>query len=121
MIGYKHIMEAVGTFIDAVGVVIIVTGAIIATGRFLLQSPRSYTIYRQNVGRSILLGLEFLIGGDIIRTVVVAPTPINIAVLAGIVLIRTFLSMALQLELEGRWPWQASQSTQNTDDGSLSS
>jgi uncharacterized membrane protein len=53
-----------------------------------------------------LLGLEFLIGGDIIRTVGVAPTLENVFILALIVVIRTFLSMALQLEVEGRWPWQ---------------
>ena len=53
-----------------------------------------------------MLGLEFLVAGDIIRTVVVAPTLENVAVLAIIVLIRTVLSMALQVEIEGRWPWQ---------------
>jgi uncharacterized membrane protein len=63
-------------------------------------------LYRQDLGRAILLGLEFLIAGDIIRTVVVAPTLENVMILALIVVIRTFLSMALQLEVEGRWPWQ---------------
>ena len=53
-----------------------------------------------------MLGLEFLIAGDIIRTVGVAPTLENVFILALIVVIRTFLSMALQLEVEGRWPWQ---------------
>ncbi|MEO7863250.1 MAG: DUF1622 domain-containing protein, partial [Nitrospirales bacterium] len=59
----------------------------------------------QGLGRAIVLGLEFLVAGDIIRTVVVAPTLANVVVLGLIVLIRTFLSMALELELEGRWPW----------------
>jgi uncharacterized membrane protein len=58
------------------------------------------------VGRAILLGLEFLIAGDIIRSVVVDPTLLNILTLGLIVLIRTFLSMTLQLEVEGSWPWQ---------------
>jgi uncharacterized membrane protein len=58
------------------------------------------------VGRAILLGLEFLIAGDIIRTVVVAPTLQNVVVLGLIVLIRTFLSLSLQLEIEGKLPWQ---------------
>ena len=53
-----------------------------------------------------MLGLEFLVAGDIIRTVVVAPTLENVAVLAIVVVIRTVLSMALQVEIEGRWPWQ---------------
>ena len=62
--------------------------------------------YRQDIGRAILLGLEFLIAGDIIRTVVVAPTIQNVLVLGLIVLIRTFLSMSLQLEIEGKLPWR---------------
>lgn len=66
----------------------------------------AFRIFRQNIGRAILLGLEFLVAGDIIRTVVVSPTMDNVEVLGLIVLIRTFLSMSLQLELEGRWPWQ---------------
>jgi uncharacterized membrane protein len=50
--------------------------------------------------------LEFLVAGDIIRTVVVAPTMENVAVLGLLVLIRTFLSFSMQLEIDGRWPWQ---------------
>ncbi len=62
--------------------------------------------YRRNLGRSILLGLEFLVAADIIKTVAVTPTFTSVGVLAIIVLIRTFLSWSLQLEIEGRWPWQ---------------
>ncbi len=62
--------------------------------------------WRGDVGRAILLGLEFLIAGDLIRTVVVAPTMQNVLVLGLIVLIRTFLSFSLQLEIEGKLPWQ---------------
>jgi uncharacterized membrane protein len=58
------------------------------------------------VGRAILLGLEFLVGGDIIRTVAVSPTFTSVGVLALIVLVRTFLSFSLEVELDGRWPWQ---------------
>lgn len=65
-----------------------------------------YRGYRRRVGRSILLGLEFLVAGDIIRTVAVAPTYASVGVLAVIVLIRTFLSFSLDLEITGRWPWQ---------------
>jgi uncharacterized membrane protein len=107
---YREMMELIGTVIDAVGVLIIVIGAVIATFRFLTRQSAgpgvSYRLYRQDLGRAILLGLEFLIAGDIIRTVVVAPTLENVLILALIVVIRTFLSMALQLEVEGRWPWQ---------------
>lgn len=65
-----------------------------------------YRPYRQFLGRSILLGLELLVAADIIRTVAVTPTLTSITVLAGIVLIRTFLSFSLELEITGRWPWQ---------------
>jgi uncharacterized membrane protein len=108
---YRVVMDTVGTAIDAAGVIVIVVGAILATARFLFRRQgepgRSYTVYRQDLGRVILLGLEFLIAGDIIRTVVVSPTLANVFVLGMIVLIRTFLSMTLQLELEGHLPWQA--------------
>jgi uncharacterized membrane protein len=107
---YRDLMELIGMAIDAVGVLIIVVGAVLATFRFLTAGKSgpgiAYRLYRQELGRAILLGLEFLIAGDIIRTVVVAPTLENVLILALIVVIRTFLSMALQLEVEGRWPWQ---------------
>jgi len=107
---YQEVMNSIGTAVDAAGVFVIVVGALLATGRFLArrrdQADNSYRLYRQGLGRAILLGLEFLIAGDIIRTVVVAPTLENVFILGLIVLIRTFLSMALQLEVEGRWPWQ---------------
>ena len=112
---YREVMDGIGRAVDAEGVLVIVVGAIIATGRFFVnrstQGNKSYRIYRQDLRRAILLGLEFLIAGDIIRTVVVAPTLENIFILGLIVLIRTFLSMALQLEVEGRWPWQRADET----------
>jgi len=103
-------MDVVGTAVDTAGVSVIVIGALIATTRFLFQRRGEtsilFRLYRQDMGRAILLGLEFLVAGDIIRTVVVDPTFDNVIVLGLIVLIRTFLSMSLQLELDGRWPWQ---------------
>lgn len=62
--------------------------------------------FHSGLGRSILLGLEFLVAADIINTVAVEPTIQSLLVLAGIVLIRTFLSFSLEVEIEGRWPWQ---------------
>ena len=107
---YRELMDIIGTAIDGAGVLIIVVGAIHSTCRFLFRRQEgpanSYKRYRQGLGRAILLGLEFLVAGDIIRTVAVAPTLENVFILGLIVLIRTFLSMALQLEVEGRWPWQ---------------
>jgi uncharacterized membrane protein len=93
-----------------------VIGAIIATARFLLKGQAdalsAYRVCRQDLGRAILLGLESLVAGDIIRTVVVHPTLDNLLVLAVIVLIRTFLSTTLQLEVEGHWRWQQSHSSE---------
>lgn len=110
MNGFRAVMELVGLGFDAAGVLVIAGGVIVAGGRLLvdLSKLRIMNIrgFRQEFGTSIVLGLEFLVAGDIIRTVVVAPSLENVAVLAIIVLIRTVLSMALQVEIEGRWPWQ---------------
>jgi uncharacterized membrane protein len=107
---FRHIMEVVGTSVDGVGVFIVAGGMVVATLRLATRRAHDtgnyYSLYRQDVGRAILLGLEFLIAGDIIRTVVVAPTLQNVVVLGLIVLIRTFLSLSLQLEIEGKLPWQ---------------
>jgi uncharacterized membrane protein len=110
---FRHIMEVVGTSVDGVGVFIVAGGMVVATLRLIPRlrdrahhNGNYYSLYRQDVGRAILLGLEFLIAGDIIRTVVVAPTLQNVVVLGLIVLIRTFLSLSLQLEIEGKLPWR---------------
>ncbi|WP_082716842.1 DUF1622 domain-containing protein [Microterricola viridarii] len=104
-------IEAVGIAIDFVGVAVIVIGAIIATVialRTLLRREGAvYLPFRRSLGRSILLGLELLVAADIIKTVALTPTLESVAVLGGIVLIRTFLSFSLELEVSGRWPWQS--------------
>jgi uncharacterized membrane protein len=109
---FRYIIDIVGTSVDAVGVFVVVGGAVVATARLgvhrIQNTGNYYSLYRQDVGRAILLGLEFLIAGDIIRTVVVAPTMQNVLVLGLIVLIRTFLSLSLQLEIEGKLPWRRS-------------
>jgi uncharacterized membrane protein len=117
---FRHIMEVVGTSVDGVGVFIVAAGMVAATIRLVLRlrghangTGSYYSLYRQDVGRAILLGLEFLIAGDIIRTVVVAPTLQNVIVLGIIVLIRTFLSLSLQLEIEGKLPWRREAVRQN--------
>ena len=114
---FRHIMEIVGTGVDGVGVFIVAGGMVVATVRLAVHRAHDtgnyYSLYRQDVGRAILLGLEFLIAGDIIRTVVVAPTMQNVLVLGLIVLIRTFLSLSLQLEIEGKLPWRRNASATN--------
>ncbi|MGU3583350.1 DUF1622 domain-containing protein [Rhodococcus sp. C26F] len=109
----SSLLEHVGTAIDVVGVGVMVIGAltatwIAATARRRGPGSEIYEPYRRNLGRSILLGLEFLVAADIIKTVAVTPTFTSVGVLAVIVLIRTFLSWSLQLEIDGRWPWQRS-------------
>lgn len=107
---FRTAVEQVGLAIDAGGVLVVVLGIVTALWRVLLRpaSPLGrYRQFRQDLGRGILLGLEFLVAADIIRTVAVAPTLESVLVLGLIVIIRTFLSLALQMEVEGRLPWQA--------------
>lgn len=109
---FEQVIEIVGKVLDGAGVAAIVIGTIIASvraGAQLIRRKRPvYGPYRRFLGRSILLGLELLVAADIIRTVAVTPTLDSVAVLAVIVLIRTFLSFSLELEITGRWPWQKS-------------
>src|SRR5687767_11699275 len=113
----RHAVEVVGLAVDAVGVAVIVLAIGIAGVAFARGLNRdipfdaSYRALRQSIGRGILLGLELLVAGDIIRTVAIAPTFTSVGVLAGIVAIRTFLSFSLEVELTGRWPWQSRAAT----------
>jgi uncharacterized membrane protein len=106
---FQQVIELVGEIVDVVGVAAIVIGAVtstvIAVG-YVLQKRPVYSAYRRWLGRSILLGLELLVAADIIRTVAITPTLDSVVVLGLIVLIRTFLSFSLELEITGRWPWQ---------------
>ncbi|AVF05019.1 MULTISPECIES: DUF1622 domain-containing protein [Devosia] len=93
------------------GIAIIVLGLIVSTVRFAMQlriqeAHDRFRAYRADIGRGILLGLEVLVAADIIATVAIEPTLDSLAVLAGIVAIRTFLSLSLEVEVSGRWPWQ---------------
>lgn len=121
VVDFQQIMENVGKVVDAAGVMAIVLGAAVATvvaaGALLRRRTDEdiYRRYRQSLGRSILLGLELLVAADIIRTVAVAPTFQSVGVLGLIVLIRTFLSFSLELEITGRWPWQHERSDHGTE------
>ncbi|QDW62813.1 DUF1622 domain-containing protein [Oerskovia sp. KBS0722] len=107
---FAEVIEVVGKVVDAAGVAAIVVGALYATFLSLTRRREGnvYRLFRRRLGRSILLGLELLVAADIIRTVAITPTLESVAVLAAIVLIRTFLSFSLELEITGRWPWQQS-------------
>jgi uncharacterized membrane protein len=73
------------------------------------MAGQRYDAYKIRIGRSLLLGLEVLVAADIVRTIALDLTALSLALLAGLVLIRTFLSWTLTLEIEGRWPWQQRQ------------
>ena len=108
----SEIVPLVVKAIELVGVSIIALGAVVTLGQFLLDSARRVELettvgtLRSNLGRAILVGLEFLVAADIIQTVLVELTLESVAALAGIVIIRTLLSFSLEAEIEGRWPWQ---------------
>lgn len=106
-----EIIHWVTRIVEIVGIMVILVGALasaILYSRQLMRGPAgsAYRQLRSNLGRSILLGLELLVAADIINTVAIEPTLDSLLVLAGIVLVRTFLSFALEVEIEGRWPWQ---------------
>jgi uncharacterized membrane protein len=106
------ILEWVIAAIEIAGVAVIVLAAIVATAIYIRGGfsnggwATGFQSFLATLGRGILLGLEFLIAADIIRTVTLTPTLDSLFVLAGIVVVRTFLSLSLQVEIDGRWPWQ---------------
>ena len=108
---FSPAMKLMTHAIEIGGIAVIVLGLLGATIAVVWQVLRgrsgseAFTLYRSNLGRAILLGLEFLVAADIINTVAIDPTLQSLLVLAGIVLIRTFLSFSLEVEIEGRWPW----------------
>jgi uncharacterized membrane protein len=110
-----HFASSAGLAVEFVGIAVLIAGAALSAAAFVLRLSRghpfrgAYHELRADLGRAILLGLEFLVIADIIGTVAVEPTLQNLGVLAVIVAIRTLLSFALELEVSGRWPWQKPQ------------
>jgi uncharacterized membrane protein len=106
----REFVEIAARIAEIAGVVIILGGLMFATARYAFVSGGSglarYERCRHDMGRAILLGLEVLVAADIISTVALEPTLNSVIVLGIIVVIRTFLSWSLALELDGRWPWQ---------------
>ena len=105
--GASQWIHLIGVGIEIFGVLIIVAG-IIWSSRYIyrrdITSP--YDGYKISIGRSLLLGLEVLVAADIVKTIAIEITFVSLGLLAGLVLVRTFLSWTLVLEIEGRWPWQ---------------
>ena len=108
--GLKELSAYAVHAFEIAGIAAIVIGSAAATIAFLGAGRHPvydrYRTYRQRLGQAILLGLELLVAADIINTVGVDPTLASVAVLGGVVLIRTFLSFSLEVEIEGRWPWE---------------
>jgi uncharacterized membrane protein len=104
-----HVVEAFGAAVMVIGG----AGALVVAVPAVLdpvRRPTAYQALRRNLGRVILLGLEILIIGDIIRTIVVEPSVSGVLVLGMIVVIRIVLSFALEVEIDGRWPWTQARS-----------
>jgi uncharacterized membrane protein len=101
------VIRLVGTAIETFGVFIIVAGIAWSTlqGVFSRITAGSYDRYKTSIGRSLLLGLEVLVAADIVKTIALDLTFTSLGLLAGLVVVRTFLSWSLFLEIEGHWPW----------------
>ncbi len=104
----------ISKLIELSGLSVVIIGGIFSIIRFfinLIKKQDAYPTFRKDLGRSILLGLEFLVAGDIISTIAIEPTLTSVSVLGLIVIIRTFLSISLEVEIDGRWPWQSNRAT----------
>jgi len=106
----RQVIEFAAQAIELLAVVVIVLAIVHASSRYLLHLRQkregAYERYKVYLGKALLLGLEFLVAADIVRTVALEPTMLNVAILAVLVVVRTFLSWSLVVEIEGRWPWQ---------------
>lgn len=110
----RDVIEIAALAIEILAVAVILTAIVHGTARYLLPRNRigpgkAYSSYRVQLGKALLIGLELLVAADIVRTVVLNPTLNSVAVLGFLVLIRTFLSWSLVVEIEGRWPWKSAE------------
>src|SRR6185295_18432134 len=112
------VIEVSALVIELLAVAVILAAVVVlaikrGTVRYIFQAhaPGDYESYRHQLGKALLLGLELLVAADVVRTVALEPTLKNVAMLGLLVLIRTFLSWSLTVEMEGRWPWQSRPTT----------
>jgi uncharacterized membrane protein len=109
---YSRVLGVIVHVADGIGVAVLVTGLFLSAALALRtwkntgEGSKAYTVLRRTLGGAILAGLEVLVAGDLIRTVAVDPTLDNVVILGIIVLIRTFLSFSLEIEIEGTLPWK---------------
>ncbi len=109
----ENILQKLALGVEAAAIAVVILGIVIATGHYIFKllrkqrAVKTYDSYRHALARTLLLSLEFLVAADIVRTVIIdEPSFERIGVLGFIILIRTFLSWALEVEINGRWPWQ---------------
>ena len=106
----RPVMEGAAFGVEALAVTVIVISVVYGTVRFLMRVGRSgdeaYRAYKEHLTKALLLGLEFLVAADIVRTVAIETTLDYVAILGALVVVRTFLSWSLVVEMDGRWPWQ---------------
>jgi uncharacterized membrane protein len=120
---FKQLIDLFGAGFEFVGVLVLVIGAILAFVMYAItlfhrkEASMAYRDLRRNLGKAILVGLELLVAADIIRSVAIDPTFASVGVLGLIVVVRTFLSWSLEVEINGRWPWQSSRSQGSTPAG----
>ncbi|MDQ2885371.1 MAG: DUF1622 domain-containing protein [Chloroflexota bacterium] len=119
----KQLADLVGTGIELAGIAALIIGAALTFAKYVKylfqggDTSAAYRDLRRGLGKAILLGLELLVAADIIRSVAIAPSFATIGVLGMIVVIRTFLSWSLELEINGSWPWQGSRSSDAVERG----
>jgi uncharacterized membrane protein len=120
----RSIVEWGGAAFELLGVAILAIGSVYFLGRFaihLTKRPpgvKAYRALREGLGRTLMLGLEVLVAADIVRSVALEPSFESVGVLGLIVLVRTFLSWSLEVEIAGEWPWRrASHNPVNEDSG----
>ena len=105
-------IEGAAVGVEVLAVLVIIIAIVYGTGRFLVHVSQrradAYRFYKEHLTKAMLLGLEFLVAADIVRTVAIETTLTNVAILGALVVVRTFLSWSLVVEMDGRWPWQGS-------------
>jgi uncharacterized membrane protein len=112
-VAFQSVIEWVAHALEGMGITVVAVGGSAAIVNFVRRviSGDAFEaesgVLRERLARATLLGLEFLVAADIIGTVAAVPTPARLLMLTGIILLRTFLSATLMLEVEGRWPWSA--------------
>ncbi|HJP81351.1 MAG TPA: DUF1622 domain-containing protein [Candidatus Saccharimonadales bacterium] len=121
MVNFETFAQSAGEILDMFGVIVILAGAVLSTAYAAATVLRHrsvhglYRAYRSNLARSILIGLEFLVAGDIIRSVAGDLSFNSVIILAIIVLVRSFLGVEFEMEIEGRWPWQQAKAKNKAD------